>query len=317
MAPIALERLPDRESIEVPAGIFSLYRIPAFPLFDTGGARVHPRALGAHEAGQVLILRDDVPALRLYLRHHLHRIAVTDSVSPAHRAWALHRALTYEVADLLQHLDERAIPAGLMAAIDECAHFVLRSPRTADALLATAGGGEPSLPVHMARTSLYALLLGHETGIRAVDRLGALAVGGVFADIGMSGQPFEALLAPEAGAPDDMLREHPGRSLAVTRRMGVTRESTQAAALSHHERLDGEGYPAGLAGGAMPFAARSVAIAARLSLLCASGGESDVYALLSEMATDVGAYDPELLRAFVRLLGRQASRRQQPRMLAA
>src|SRR5690606_17947065 len=203
---------------------------------------------------------------------------------PAHRAWALHRALTYEVAQLLQQLEERAIPAGLMAAIDECAHFVLRSPRTADALLKAAGGGEPSLPMHMARTSLYALLLGHETGVRAVDRLGSLAVGGVFADVGMSGQPFEALLAADAAPSEDPVREHPMRSLAVMRRMGVTRESTQAAVLSHHERVDGEGYPEGAAGGSTPFAARCVAIAARFSLLTAARGESDVYALLSEMA---------------------------------
>jgi putative two-component system response regulator len=71
---------------------------------------------------------------------------------------------------------------------------------------------------------------------------------------------------------------------------------------SHHERFDGEGYPDGLCGDAIPLAARIVAIAdvydAMRSKLVYKPGLSHPAARRLLLAPDQGQFDPALLVAF-------------------
>lgn len=56
------------------------------------------------------------------------------------------------------------------------------------------------------------------------------------------------------------IREHTTRGAAIIKNFGLPRETAEVA-LYHHERWDGEGYPAGLKGEGIPLNARIVAIA--------------------------------------------------------
>jgi putative two-component system response regulator len=56
------------------------------------------------------------------------------------------------------------------------------------------------------------------------------------------------------------IRRHPGAGGDLLRRAGLA-DDLVAAAAAHHERFDGAGYPAGLAGSAIPAIARVVAVA--------------------------------------------------------
>lgn len=81
-------------------------------------------------------------------------------------------------------------------------------------------------------------------------------------DIGEIGVP-ERILNKRGGLSEDewaLIREHPLTGERLLRQLGGSGEVAQAIA-SHHERFDGTGYPAGLAGEEIPLAARIVAAA--------------------------------------------------------
>jgi putative two-component system response regulator len=80
-------------------------------------------------------------------------------------------------------------------------------------------------------------------------------------------------------------------------------KTAAAIALSHHERFDGAGYPAGLAGDAIPLEGRIVAVVDVYDALTSDRVYRPAYArerALSLMREQRGAqFDPEVLDAFL------------------
>ena len=82
----------------------------------------------------------------------------------------------------------------------------------------------------------------------------------------------------------------------------------RAAVLHHHERLDGTGYPYGLAGGQIPESARVVAVADAFDAMTSTRSYSrarPVPVALEELRRCAGAhFDPRMVAALVRAIGR-------------
>ncbi len=80
--------------------------------------------------------------------------------------------------------------------------------------------------------------------------------------------------------------------------------------LQHHERWDGAGYPAGLAGDAIPLEARCISIADAYAAITVDRlGRSGLppAEALATLADSTGQFDPALFDRFVELLGGMAS----------
>jgi response regulator RpfG family c-di-GMP phosphodiesterase len=97
----------------------------------------------------------------------------------------------------------------------------------------------------------------------------AIGLASIMHDVGKVTTPDRVLLKPGKLDADEMaiMREHPrtGRDILEKARL-VARGSTYlelgaTIAHNHHERWDGAGYPRGIAGDAIPLAARIVAVA--------------------------------------------------------
>lgn len=305
----AIGRIPRSELIEVPQGIFARHRAPSFPVFDDRGALV--REAGGRETNTVFVVRDDADRLRRYLNANLHQIATAGSVLDQHRAWALHRVLVAETAEMLDRLNERFTPSDLTAALEEATRFLWKVKEGTRALIRVSHVGQYAPVSHAVRTSLYAMILARATGLRPGDSLMAVALGGIFADAGKAGMPA-ALLERDEGREDvhwTVLEQHPPRSVELMQKMGVSQIATQQAVLWHHERWDGNGYPDGITGHSMSFAARCVAIADEYCTLTVNRGRRPAlqeFDALQQMTDDTGHFDPELLRVFVQLIGRSA-----------
>jgi HD-GYP domain-containing protein (c-di-GMP phosphodiesterase class II) len=80
---------------------------------------------------------------------------------------------------------------------------------------------------------------------------------------------------------------------------------------SHHERFDGRGYPDGLAGEAIPFLGRLLAVADAFSAMTTSRPYRQALewkAALKEIEANIGTqFDPQMATAFLR-----AARKQRP-----
>ncbi len=113
---------------------------------------------------------------------------------------------------------------------------------------------------HCQRLAAYGVALGKRLGLGA-DDLTALERGGFLHDIGKVGVPDALLLKPGPLTPDEFERMK-GHTTIGDRLCGKLRSLHRVRPIvrSHHERVDGSGYPDGLHGDAIPLLAQIVGI---------------------------------------------------------
>lgn len=120
---------------------------------------------------------------------------------------------------------------------------------------------DPDGARHAAAVARIALRIGAGLGLER-PRLAALALGAVLHDVGKLVVPVETLAGRHALDAEQwaVLRSHAAAGEALVAPL-VRHPDVRAAVRWHHERVDGHGYPDGLAGDAIPLAARIVAVA--------------------------------------------------------
>ena len=118
-------------------------------------------------------------------------------------------------------------------------------------------------PRHIQRMSHYAALIADRAGMEA-ERCELIRVASALHDVGKIGVPDHILLKPGSLDPDEwaVMQRHceiGHRILSGSNAPVLNLAAT--IALTHHERIDGSGYPRRLAGEAIPIEGRIAAIA--------------------------------------------------------
>ena len=128
------------------------------------------------------------------------------------------------------------------------------------ALALTIEARDPYTNGHCERLSRLAVRLGRAIGLGPDDQH-ALHRGGYLHDIGKVGVPDAVLLKPAPLTAEELavMRQHPeiGDSLCAPLQ---SLRAVRPIILSHHERIDGSGYPAALRGDEVPLLAQIVGI---------------------------------------------------------
>jgi HD-GYP domain-containing protein (c-di-GMP phosphodiesterase class II) len=101
-----------------------------------------------------------------------------------------------------------------------------------------------------------------------------------------------------------LVRQHPEKAFQLLSPIEYLRPAV-VIPYSHHERWDGTGYPAGLSGEAIPFAARMFAIVDVFTALCEKRSYSSAWPegeALEYIRSESGKhFDPQLAEIFLRL----------------
>jgi response regulator RpfG family c-di-GMP phosphodiesterase len=116
---------------------------------------------------------------------------------------------------------------------------------------------------HAKRVTGYVITLAEALGLGPLDpAVGHLVRSALLCDIGNMGIPQRILQKRGSltGSERRLVQSHPRLGADAVEGVEVVREVTETV-LSHHERWDGTGYPGGLAGGEIPWAARLIAVA--------------------------------------------------------
>ena len=116
---------------------------------------------------------------------------------------------------------------------------------------------------HIVRMSLYCALLGRLAGLET-DRAELIRIASPMHDVGKIGIPDRILLKPGRLTEDErrVMEAHTEMGHRILAGSGVELLDLAAKmALTHHERIDGTGYPAGAAGEEIPIEGRICAIA--------------------------------------------------------
>ncbi len=119
---------------------------------------------------------------------------------------------------------------------------------------------DPYTGGHLWRVSRYARLLAEAAGFNDADAA-RVSLGGFLHDLGKVGVPDAILRKPDRLTDDEysIIKTHPSVGLRMLSGHPLARLVSDAVLL-HHERPDGQGYPRGLAGAAIPAMARLVGI---------------------------------------------------------
>jgi diguanylate cyclase (GGDEF)-like protein/excisionase family DNA binding protein len=165
---------------------------------------------------------------------------------------------------------------------------------------------------HAARVSAYMMLLGRELGWTD-DRLAEVQDAAYLHDIGKIAVSDRVLLkaGPLNTEEWELMRQHPGISAEIVR--PLFSEELTLAVRHHHERFDGDGYPDGLAGAAIPLVARAMCLVdAYDAMSCSRPYRIGLTRrqCLEELRRCSGAqFDPDLVATFGRALERLEGRR--------
>ena len=161
--------------------------------------------------------------------------------------------------------------------------------------------------LHCRRLAVFSSLLAERLGLPA-EEVEALRLGALLHDVGKIGIRDAILLKPGRFSPEERreIERHPVVGDQIVRPIPGIHPITRACVRHHHERLDGGGYPDGLAGDAIPLGARIVTVVDVWDALSTERPYKPAYpqpAVRQVLEKGRGsAFDPDVVNLFLRVL---------------
>jgi HD-GYP domain-containing protein (c-di-GMP phosphodiesterase class II) len=161
---------------------------------------------------------------------------------------------------------------------------------------------------HSLAVSVWALAFGRHLGLEK-STLRSLGLGAMVLDIGKMQLPTSLL--QKTGKPDveewASLKAHVAAGLAVLEADPKADAFMKSMVLTHHERMDGSGYPHGLKGDAIPLAGRIAAIVDSYDAMTSdrhyAQAKSTYDAVRELKRLENGWFQPELVELFIQAVG--------------
>jgi putative nucleotidyltransferase with HDIG domain len=138
---------------------------------------------------------------------------------------------------------------------------------TLEAMILALDLRENETGYHSYRVTEYAVYLGKHARLTD-EELSVMAKGALLHDIGKIGIPDSILLKPGKLTDEEwvLMKKHPEFGYNLLRNIDFLEESA-VIVHTHHERYDGQGYPAGLSGDEIPLGARIFSVADALDAM--------------------------------------------------
>jgi hypothetical protein len=139
------------------------------------------------------------------------------------------------------------------------------------------------------------------------DRTDAIRFAGMLHDVGKLGVPTQVLQKTGLLTEEEFaaIQLHPMRGLEIVREIGFLYEALNGI-MHHHERIDGRGYPMGLAGHEIPEFARIIAVADAFDSMTTTRSYREAKSIefaLDQLRKGAGTqFDPRFVEAFIATL---------------
>ena len=162
---------------------------------------------------------------------------------------------------------------------------------------------------HGDRVSRGAVMIARQVGMNS-DRTDAIRFAGMLHDVGKLGVPTQVLQKTGALTEDEYaaIQLHPMRGLEIVREIGFLYEALNGI-MHHHERIDGRGYPMGLAGHEIPEFARVIAVADAFDSMTSTRSYREAKSIdlaVGELRKGAGTqFDPLIVEAFIAALDQE------------
>jgi len=193
------------------------------------------------------------------------------------------------------------------AVVNSCVESVLRN-ENALMLLTKIKNQDEYTAEHCINVSILAAAFGKFLGM-IKGEIQNLALCGLLHDVGKTKIPIEVLNKPGSLTNEEfaLMRHHTVHGRTILMSTGASLQTAVDVAFSHHERIDGKGYPRGLPAENIPYFAKIVALVDTYDAITSTR----VYkkALASMHALEIihknsgTQFDAELADAFIRMVG--------------
>lgn len=255
--------------------------------------------------GDILIKKSDMPHYHNYINSLLKEKAVSDKLDI--NAVAIKENSKIVIKDLLDNprSGEKIKESKLL--VNNIMDCMLENRDSIYNLL-TLRGYDYYTYTHSVNVGVLSIGLGVAIDLKK-DDIEKLGIGAMLHDIGKSTVSHEIL--NKQGKLDDfeykVMKNHVVEGERILRTHKEIPEESFAAVLQHHEKLSGKGYPFQLSGNDIKLFGRISAIADCYDALTTRRPYKPAFTpffALSIVSKETGDYDPELLRAFIKMLGK-------------
>ncbi|MBW0148443.1 HD-GYP domain-containing protein [Marinobacter arenosus] len=193
------------------------------------------------------------------------------------------------------------------AVVNSCVDSVLRN-ENALLLLTKIKNQDEYTAEHCINVSILSAAFGKHLGLLEGE-IRNLALCGLLHDVGKVKIPEEVLNKPGALTPDEfqIMRKHTSHGRTIL--MGTSQSLNTAVdvAYSHHERVDGQGYPRGLEAQQIPYFAKLVGLVDTYDAITSNRiydtGRASMQALEIIHKHRDSQFDKELAEAFIQMIG--------------
>ncbi|APQ10607.1 diguanylate cyclase [Pseudomonas oryzihabitans] len=235
-----------------------------------------------------------------------YAIDYREAVKVTEPVWREARAVSMRMLDAVKFGQELNV-VEVRRAVGECVESVLKHP-AASLWLARIKQRDHYTAEHCLRVSLYAIALGKELGMLPLE-LEELGVCGMLHDVGKLKVPEEILNKPGRLTDEEFRVMQAHTTYGYQLLMGNSEVPPAAVdvAHTHHERMDGKGYPRQLSAQRIPFKAKIIAVVDAYDAITSdrpySKGRSSLEALRILFEARGSQFDEAVVLAFIQLIG--------------
>lgn len=244
---------------------------------------------------------------QLYIEKNLNQILKDPAVQEDKKAGILYDTSTNLVKDVLENPTYGENVQRSKDLVTRTVDFILRGRAAFFSLLKITSFDYYTYS-HSVNVCTFSIALAQQTGFRDEQFLNELGIGALLHDVGKS-RISERILNKRGMLTSiefEIMKKHPVWGVEILEETDLIESVSYHSVLQHHERGDRRGYPQGLSLDEMHLHSRIVAIADSFDAMTTERAYQramDSYPALKVMFSLKGAYDDQLLRAFVELMG--------------
>jgi len=209
----------------------------------------------------VWVPKSQSEAYHSYMEDHLAMILDNSSIPVDEKAQLLYGAAVHVAKELLENPETLDLPVRAYNVITNSVDFIYTKKASFEHFL-KAGNFDYYTYTHSVQVMLYSLYLADHLGFDDVALFRQLALATFLHDIGKSRVPHSVLLKEGPLDADEwtQMKRHPEWGCEIVSKHGIENEVVMQIIRSHHEKLDGSGYPDGLTSEEIPDFVKLVTI---------------------------------------------------------
>ena len=198
------------------------------------------------EIENLFVIDEEYEKYKRYAEKHLKSIATNKEIPFSEKADIVYSKASEVMDELFHNPDSLANMQKSQDIVDGFVNLVLQDEATLESIMKIAAH-DYYTHTHSINVSIYSLSLAKFLGLKDKD-LEDIGMSSMMHDLGKSKVDWDIINknGKLTDAEFESMKKHPGAGYDIAVKMGITDKRVLAGIRSHHEKLDGSGYPDGL-----------------------------------------------------------------------